>query len=79
MDKKNLLDSLENISDGVDKNKDGFVVLFMKDGKIRPVMLTEDQATLLNISLSVPFQKEQLLIGKGNVNIIDGELKPTSK
>lgn len=79
MNEKKILDSLENISDGVDKKKDGFVVLFMKEGKIRPIMLTEDQATLLNISLSVPFQKEQLLIGKGNVNIIDGELKPTSK
>ena len=79
MGKKNLLDSLVNLSDGVDKNKDGFLVLFMKEGKIRPIMLTEDQATLLNISLSVPFQKDQLLIGKGNVNIIDGELKPTSK
>ena len=79
MNEKKILDSLENISDGVDKNKDGFVVLFMKDGKIRPVMLTEDQATLLNISLYVPFQKDQLLIGKENINIIDGELKPTSK
>ena len=77
MNEKEILDNLENISDGV--SKDGFVVLFMKDGKIRPVMLTKDQATLLNISLSVPFQKNQLLIGKGNVNIIDGELKPTSK
>lgn len=79
MNEKKILDSLENISDGVHKEKDGFVVLFMKEGKIRPIMLTEDQATLLNISLSVPFQKDQLLIGKGNVNIIDGELKPTSK
>ena len=50
-----------------------------QEGKIKPIMLTEDQATLLNISLFVPFQKDQLLIGKGNVNIIDGELKPTSK
>lgn len=79
MNEKKILDSLENISDGMDKNKDGFVVLFMKDGKIRPVMLTQSQATLLNISLFIPFKKEQLLIGKGNINIIDGELKPTSK
>ena len=77
MNEKKILDSFENISDGV--SKDGFVVLFMKDGKIRPVMLTQSQATLLNISLFIPFQKEQLLIGKGNINIIDGELKPTSK
>ena len=77
MNEKEILDNLENISDGV--SKDGFVVLFMKDGKIRPIMLTKNQATLLNISLFVPFQKEQLLIGKGNINIIDGKLKPTSK
>ena len=77
MNEKEILDNLENISDGI--SKDGFVVLFMKDGKIRPIMLTQNQATLLNISLFVPFQKEQLLIGKGNINIVDGELKPTSK
>ena len=77
MNEKKILDSFENISDGI--SKDGFVVLFMKEGKIRPIMLTKNQATLLDISLFVPFQKEQLLIGKGNINIIDGELKPTSK
>ena len=76
MNEKEILDNLENISDGI--SKDGFVVLFMKDGKIRPVMLTKKQATLLDICLFIPFQEEQLLIGKGNINITNGELKPVT-
>ena len=66
------LEKYENLSDG---SKDGFVVLFCKEGKIRPIMLTEEQATLLNISLKVPFNNNSVVLGKGNVNIENGTLK----
>lgn len=70
-----MLNEYENLSEGI---KDGFIVLFCKDGKIRPILLSKDEANLLNISLSIPFQNKEVVLGKGNVNIENGILKETT-
>jgi len=44
-----------NISDG---KSNGFVLFYMKDGMLHPVLLTKDQADMLDISIAIPFTEK---------------------
>ncbi len=57
---------------------DGFLVLYVKDGKVRPIGLSNDQAEMLDISLALPF-KEPIRVLKGFVNIKKGILGGVTK
>ena len=53
---------------------DGFLVLYVKDGKVRPIGLSNEQALTLDMSLALPFMKSDVKILKGFVNIKKGVL-----
>lgn len=53
---------------------DGFLVLYVKDGKVRPIGLSEEQALTLDMSLALPFMQSDVKILKGFVNIKKGVL-----
>ena len=41
---------MENLSDGV---KDGFVLFYLKDGKLNSVLLDQEQVNVLDVSLKI--------------------------
>ncbi len=57
---------------------DGFLVLYVKDGKVRPIGLSTEQAALLDVSLALPFEKPVKVL-KGFVNIKKGILGGTTE
>ena len=44
-----------NLSNG---KSNGFVLFYMKDGMLHPVLLTKEQADLLDLSIILPFQEK---------------------
>lgn len=60
--------NLNNLTDG---KSDGLMILYVKDGTTYPVMLTEAQATMLDLVIAMPFQKEKMMVAfdmpQGNV------------
>lgn len=44
-----------NLSNG---ETDGFVLFYLKGGKLHPVLLSQDQADMLDLSIVVPFQEK---------------------
>lgn len=59
-----------NLSDG---KCDGVIILYMKDGKVKPVSLTEGQASMLDLSLMFPFKEKGIIVDVNtNVNIKNG-------
>lgn len=63
----------QNLSDG---KSDGFIILYVKDGKVKPIGLTESQASMLDLSLMFPFKDKGVIIYQDQVvNIKDGVIK----
>ncbi len=63
----------QNLSDG---KSDGFILLYVQDGKVKPIGLTQDQASMLDLSLMFPFNENGVTIYKDQVvNIKDGVIK----
>ena len=60
-----------NISDG---KTDGFVLMYMKNGLLRAVALTQEQADMLDISVEVPFVDSKVYI-LNKVNVVDGVIQ----
>lgn len=54
---------MENLSDGV---KDGFVLFYLKGGKLHTVLLNKDQADMLDISLKVAFGDDPVKVVKAD-------------
>ena len=70
------MENLTNLSVPKDDGTitDGFLVLYVKDGKVRPIGLSTEQAETLDMSLALPFIKSDVKILKGLVNIKKGIL-----
>ena len=60
-----------NLSDG---KSDGIVLFYVKEGKIKPVVFSQDQADMLDIVLNMPFKESKLMVVNQNINIKNGEL-----
>ena len=45
-----------------DYTNDGLFLCYMKDGKMYPTALKEEQANLLDISLAIPFKDEPVIV-----------------
>lgn len=51
----------QNLSDGV---KDGIVIFYLKNGKLHPALLDEDQATMLDVVIATPFVESKMRISR---------------
>lgn len=61
----------KNISDG---ESDGLGLVYMKDGKLHSVGLTQDQADMLDLTIGLPFAESGLLV-LPVLNVKDGVIK----
>ena len=63
---------LNNLSDGV---KDGILILYMQDGKVKPVGMSKEQMEMLDFIISTAFEKPIKIFKERNVYIINGIIK----
>ena len=54
---------MTNLSDGI---KDGLVLFYMKNQKLHSVLITQEQADMLDISLKIAFGDEPVKIAPAN-------------
>lgn len=54
---------MNNLSDGV---KDGFVLFYLKNQKLNSVLITQEQADILDMMLNVVFGDEVVRISPSN-------------
>lgn len=66
------MSKLVNMSDGI---SDGFMIAYVKDGNIHPVILKEQQAEVLDLVIPMAFTDEPVLISPKPM----GEAKQLSK
>ena len=59
----------ENLSNGT---SDGIVLFYMKDGKLKPIALTKDQADMLDVSLKIAFGEKIHVEIKTDINVKGG-------
>ena len=63
----------ENLSNG---QSDGVVLFYMKGGKLMPIALNMEQAKLLDISITIPFKDDKMVVdSKSNINVVNGVLQ----
>ena len=54
---------MDNLSDGI---KDGFVLFYLKNQKLNSVLITQEQADILDMMLNVVFGDEVVRISPSN-------------
>ena len=60
---------LSNLSNG---ESDGLVMFYMKDGKVKPIALNEDQYNMLDVTIGAIIFQPIACYSKYNVNIKNG-------
>lgn len=63
---------LNNLSDGI---KDGILILYMQDGKVKPVGMSKEQMQMLDFIIPSAFDKPIKVFKEINVNIVNGIIK----
>ena len=58
-----------NLSDG---KSDGIVLFYMKEGKLKPIGLCQEQAEALDLIIMIPFKEKSLKVINQNINVEDG-------
>lgn len=61
-----------NMSDG---KEDGFILLYMQKGKVKPVGLSREQMETLDLMLGVALSDKKVSVIDHNVNIKEGIIK----
>ena len=61
--------NFNNLSDG---KSDGIVLFYMKDVKLKPIGLVQEQAEALDLIIMIPFKEKSLKVINQNINVEDG-------
>jgi hypothetical protein len=59
----------KNLSDG---KSNGIVLLYMQEGVLYPVALSEEQANALDLTISIPFHEKGVRVVKQSLNVKNG-------
>lgn len=55
-----------NLSNGY---SDGVVIFYMRKGKLHPILLTEEQADILDFVIPMPFKEDRMHISPDSVQL----------